>query len=628
MTIGSTQQLLATPRDAQGQALQDRPVTFQSDNPAVASVSVTGLVTAVAVGTTTIRATSEGRTGTSAITVTPRPASRLAFTTQPANGSAGQALPAIRVAVQDEQGGTIPDAVTTITLAIADNAGGATLSGTTTVNAVAGVATFNNVRLDKAGTGYTLRATAVPLTAATSTAFNIVAGPAARLLMVTQPPAAAQSGVPLAADPVVRIVDANGNAVAQAGVEISVQLVGTGATLAGDLSIATATNGTATFTGLVLTGSGSYSLRFLGSGLTEVVSTPIALASGVATGLMVLTQPSTSAQSNVPFAQQPVIQLRDDNNNPVAAAGVPITASIATGGGTLFGTATIATDAAGRAAFTNLRISGSAGARTLQFSSPGLALVLSNPITITAAPATKLGLTTQPSAAAPGGVAFAQQPVVQVQDADGNAVALPGVTVTATIESGPAGGTLGGTTGIVTSATGEAEFTNLSLTGPAGAYTLRFSARGLTHVVSTSITLGAGARDQARHHDPAVGLGAERRAVPAAAGDPAPGRGRQSVGPGRRGGDGDHPERKSGALGNTQRHHQRGRPGHVHQPRDHGHGRRPHADLRGGGTHERHVEHDHGDAGTTERDHDHDAALRGGTERGAARHPARDPGAG
>jgi hypothetical protein len=95
--------------------------------------------------------------------VSPRPASRLGFTTQPANGTAGQALAAFGVAVQDELGGTITDATTSVTLSIADNAGGATLGGTTTVNAVAGIATFSNVTVDKAGAGYTLRASAAPL---------------------------------------------------------------------------------------------------------------------------------------------------------------------------------------------------------------------------------------------------------------------------------------------------------------------------------------------------------------------------------------------------------------------------------------------------------------------------------
>ena len=59
--VGGTQQLVATPRDAQGQPLQGRPVTFQSDNPAGGSVSTTGLVTAVSTGNHDVRATSEGR---------------------------------------------------------------------------------------------------------------------------------------------------------------------------------------------------------------------------------------------------------------------------------------------------------------------------------------------------------------------------------------------------------------------------------------------------------------------------------------------------------------------------------------------------------------------------------------
>ena len=159
----------------------------------------------------------------------------------------------IRVAVQDEIGGTISDAITTSTLSIA-NSGGATLTGTITVNAVAGVATFNNVLFDKSGTGYTLRASAIPPSPGVSSPFNIAAGAAegSRWRRSLQ---RGGEWCPPRREPVVRIVDANGNAVSQAGVNISVQVVGTGATLAGDLSVATAANGTATFTDLTLTGN-------------------------------------------------------------------------------------------------------------------------------------------------------------------------------------------------------------------------------------------------------------------------------------------------------------------------------------------------------------------------------------
>ena len=68
--VGSTVQLTATPRDANGNALTGRSITWSSDAASVATVSASGLVTGVAAGTATITATSEGRTGSAVVTVT------------------------------------------------------------------------------------------------------------------------------------------------------------------------------------------------------------------------------------------------------------------------------------------------------------------------------------------------------------------------------------------------------------------------------------------------------------------------------------------------------------------------------------------------------------------------------
>jgi len=65
-----TVRLSATPRDANGRVLLSRPITWASDNEAVATVDANGLVTAVGLGSATVTATSEGVSGTSAITVT------------------------------------------------------------------------------------------------------------------------------------------------------------------------------------------------------------------------------------------------------------------------------------------------------------------------------------------------------------------------------------------------------------------------------------------------------------------------------------------------------------------------------------------------------------------------------
>jgi trimeric autotransporter adhesin len=80
MTVGATAQLAATPRDASGTALTGRTVTWSTDAAAVATVSGTGLVTAIAPGPATITATSEGIAGSAAITVIPVAVASIAIT--------------------------------------------------------------------------------------------------------------------------------------------------------------------------------------------------------------------------------------------------------------------------------------------------------------------------------------------------------------------------------------------------------------------------------------------------------------------------------------------------------------------------------------------------------------------
>lgn len=66
---GQTQTLTATPKDAAGNTLNGRVVTWSSSVSAVATVNTTGVVTAVAAGTTIITTTSEGKQATATIAV-------------------------------------------------------------------------------------------------------------------------------------------------------------------------------------------------------------------------------------------------------------------------------------------------------------------------------------------------------------------------------------------------------------------------------------------------------------------------------------------------------------------------------------------------------------------------------
>ena len=72
LIVGSQLTLEAKPKAANGQDL-DRDVTWTSENQALATVSADGVVTALAAGEVGIRATSEGKFGRAALTISPVP---------------------------------------------------------------------------------------------------------------------------------------------------------------------------------------------------------------------------------------------------------------------------------------------------------------------------------------------------------------------------------------------------------------------------------------------------------------------------------------------------------------------------------------------------------------------------
>lgn len=75
MRVGQVQIATATARDASGNALSGRTLTWSSSNSAVASVSPTGAITAVSVGAAAISVASEGQFAVATVTVTPNVAS-------------------------------------------------------------------------------------------------------------------------------------------------------------------------------------------------------------------------------------------------------------------------------------------------------------------------------------------------------------------------------------------------------------------------------------------------------------------------------------------------------------------------------------------------------------------------
>lgn len=73
LTVGATRALNAVLRDANGAVITGRTTTWTSSNPAVATVSATGNVAALSVGTATIMASAGGRDGLRVVSVQPVP---------------------------------------------------------------------------------------------------------------------------------------------------------------------------------------------------------------------------------------------------------------------------------------------------------------------------------------------------------------------------------------------------------------------------------------------------------------------------------------------------------------------------------------------------------------------------
>ena len=95
--VGGTTQATATARDAANNVLTGRAVTWASSNPAVATVSTSGLVTTLTVGSTTITATSEGQSGGALITVTAVPVASVSVTLAAPSVTAGSTTQATAV---------------------------------------------------------------------------------------------------------------------------------------------------------------------------------------------------------------------------------------------------------------------------------------------------------------------------------------------------------------------------------------------------------------------------------------------------------------------------------------------------------------------------------------------------
>jgi uncharacterized protein YjdB len=462
---------------------------------AVNGVATFNSFTVSTAGTYTLTASSAGLTSatSSSFVVTARPATRVAFVQQPTIDTAGKAItPAITVELQDISGARVTTSGVPITIAIGNNPGGSTLGGTLTQNTVNGVATFNNLTLNRSGDGYTLTASATGLTSATSSAFNIVAGAPVRLALVTQPctgTSVCTAGSILAPSPQFEILDANGNRVTSGtGSNASVTIArtaGPGNAILSGTTTRTAAGGLVTFGDLRLDRSGTgYVLTATSSGLTSAATAAFNVAAGTGSVLSITSNvpASVAVGTTLPTIS---VQLLDANSNPVTTAGVSVTLSLSPSG-TLGGTTSQLTNASGIATFTGLTISAAAGAGyTLVATATNYANDPSNSFSVTPGAGVALAFVSQPTSEL-AGATITPAVTVEARDAFGNR-ATSFISPIAVALTTPGGATLGGTTS-VNAVAGLATFNTLSVNA-GGTFTLTATSGALTPAVSSAFTI-------------------------------------------------------------------------------------------------------------------------------------------
>jgi hypothetical protein len=262
------------------------------------------------------------------------------------------------------------------------------LSGTTTVNAVGGTATFNNLIITNllGGSGALNFALASsPLLGVASPPLQIVTLPAfgtPTKLVITTQPGSAESGVTFATQPVVEIRDANGNKVANSTASVTVSLYSGAGTLSGTKTV-NAVAGIATFTDLKISGGGSATLKFSSTNLTGATGNSFTVTQ-VAHFLVITRQPAASTSGSV-LSNVPEVEIHDAAGLAIMN-GATITASLASGTGTLSGNTTESVDGDADADFDQLTVTGT-GNFTLKFTYGSLSVV-SNSFAVTAVVAT------------------------------------------------------------------------------------------------------------------------------------------------------------------------------------------------------------------------------------------------
>jgi adhesin/invasin len=390
---------------------------------------------------------------------------------------------ALQATVTDSLGNAVSGA--TVTFTAPSTGASATLSAGTAATDATGVARVTATANTVAG-GYSVTAS---IAGGGTAAFALTntAGAVMSLAFVQQP-AATAAGTPLNLVSVRAADSANNPA---GGIVVTLNAQGGTGTLQGTVTGTTDITGTATFSDLVISTTGTYTLRAV-AGTATATSAPFEITPATAANISVVAGDGQSAAVGTAYAPL-VASVTDAYQNPVANAQVTFTAPTTGASVTFGGTATVTTNQAGIASSPIPTANQTPGAFQATATTPGGSTAAKFNLTNITGAANRLAFVQQPTNTI-AGQAITPAVTVQVQDSFGNPVSIQGVNVM--LQETPlntrARAALRGVITAPTGPTGLATFQNVVIS-QAGTYTLTATAAGYASATSGAFNITAGA---------------------------------------------------------------------------------------------------------------------------------------
>lgn len=365
------------------------------------------------------------------------------FSPPPSAVIAGQPF-GLTIAAEDAGGIVDTTYSGNVTLAPANTPSEGSLGGTLNLAFSDGLAGFTGLTIDTANVHYDIQASSAGLSPlAQPVSLGVTAETATQLVLTAQPPSTVAAGSNFGLT--VSAEDQFGNVDPNFGNEAVANLNNPGGVILGGNLNLPMTEGVVTYSGLTIDNAGiGYTLQVSSSGLTSVSTSAFSVTALNATRLVVTSQPPSTLIAGAGFGLTVSPEDPYGNVDPTFTGDVAVALASGPAGDILTGTNTV-TVVDGAATFSGLILNEVGTGYTLLATTSPISGLLDSTTTVAfaATQATQLVVTFQVPTVADG------KPfglIVAAEDTFGNVDPNFTGNVTIVQESGPSGGSLGGTT--------------------------------------------------------------------------------------------------------------------------------------------------------------------------------------